>query len=236
MLAGFGSLLHVLSLLAAGWTTWSMRASTEANDRLEEELDEMVRDRFPEGLVPTLGGEVLHRDHADCEDAVSIGFQKLIEADRAMAHPRGYVTTVAVNSMLRILRRAALQQLADADDEGGHDELLDADVDEWTDPVVDETVASDAYDFMQGLAGAGKSRNVKTAIRLCSPPPGSASRCRERSWPSGSATCSATARRMPEARHQLSLCRPAGGRYPGATWRPGAVVERLPRPRAPRGP
>src|SRR3954447_18026962 len=140
--------------------------STEANARLEKELDQMVQDRFPEGLVRTLEGKFPAATHADYEDAVSIGFQKLVEADRALANPRGYVTTVAVNSMLRILRRAALQQLADADDEGGPEELLDADVDEWTDPVADETVASDAYDFRQGLVGAGESRNVKPAPRL----------------------------------------------------------------------
>jgi hypothetical protein len=97
---------------------------------------------------------------------VSLGFEKLIEANRAMASPRGYVTTVAVNAMLRILRRTALQQLADADNEGGPEQLLDANVNEWTDPVTDETVTSDAYDFMQRVVGEWESRNVKSATRL----------------------------------------------------------------------
>src|SRR3712207_4076189 len=98
--------------------------SAEANDRLGEELDRMIQDRFPGGRARRGEGSSPAATHADCEDAVSIGFEKLVEADRALANPRGYVTTVAVNAMRRILRRAALQQLADADDDGGPEELL----------------------------------------------------------------------------------------------------------------
>jgi len=140
--------------------------SREAETHLEEALDRMVQERFPEGLVRALEGRFPGATYADCEDAVSMGFAQLVRADRRMDNPRGYVTTVAVNAMRRLLRRAALQQLADADGNGGPEDVADVGADEWSDPVADEVVADDAYLFMQELVDAWESRNVKTATRL----------------------------------------------------------------------
>lgn len=141
--------------------------STGAETHLEQELDQMVQDRFPEGLVRVLERKYPAANHAHCEDAVSTGFEKLVKAGRAMENPRGFVTTVAINAVNRILRRAALQQLAGPDNEDGEpDDLLDRQTGEWSDPTAEQAAADDAYEFMQGIVDGWESRNVKTATRL----------------------------------------------------------------------
>jgi hypothetical protein len=139
--------------------------SSDGETRLEE-VGRMVQDRFPEGLVRVLERKFPNATYADCEDAVSTGFEKLVATNRRMENPRGYVTTVAMNAMMRTLRRAALQQLAAADDDGGPQDLLDGQTDAWSDPVADETVTDDAYAFMRRLVDAWESTNLRTATGL----------------------------------------------------------------------
>lgn len=125
----------------------------------------MVHDRFPDGLVRMLEGEYPNGNHADYEDAVATGFEKLVETNRVIENPRGFVTTVAVNAMKRMLRRAAFQHLA-GQSEDEPDELLDRQIGEWSDPTAERAVADDAYGFMQELIDGWESRNVKTATRI----------------------------------------------------------------------
>ena len=140
-----------------------------AGDETEvgQEVRLMIHDLFPEGLVRMLEGEYPAGTHADYEDAVATGFEKFVAAGRKMENPRGFVTTVTVNAMRRILRRAALQQLAGTDGgDGEPDNLLDRQIGEWSDPTAEHAVADGGYEFMQGLVGAWESRNVKTTTRL----------------------------------------------------------------------
>jgi hypothetical protein len=141
--------------------------SITARAQLEDEVQSMVDDRFPEGLVRMLAGDYPAGTHGDYEDAVATGFEKLVASERKMENPRGFVTTVAINAMRRTLRRAALQQLAGVDsDDGERDDLLDRQIGEWTDPTAEQAAADDAYEFMQTLVGAWESRNIKTTTRL----------------------------------------------------------------------
>lgn len=48
-----------------------------------------------EGLVRLLEREYPSANHADYEEAIATGFEKLVAAGRAMESPRGFVTTVA---------------------------------------------------------------------------------------------------------------------------------------------
>ncbi|MDP9384729.1 MAG: hypothetical protein M3P50_05790 [Actinomycetota bacterium] len=145
-------------------------STADAEAPLDKVVDGMVKDKFPEGLVRVLETKFPNAAHADVEDAVATGFEKLVRADRAMDNPRGYVTTVAVNALKRILRLAALEQLAVHDEDGdegdGDGEVFDRGTDPWTNPTLDEAVANDAYAFMRSLVEMWESRNVRTTTLL----------------------------------------------------------------------
>jgi DNA-directed RNA polymerase specialized sigma24 family protein len=115
-----------------------------------------------------LEGQYPNGNHSDYEDAIATGFEKLVAAGRALENPRAFVTTVAINAMKRILRRAALQQLAgpDADDADEPNDILDRQTSEWSDPTAEQAAADDAYEFMRELIDGWESRNVKTATSL----------------------------------------------------------------------
>lgn len=128
---------------------------------LEEVVNEMVGAKFPDGLVRVLESKFPKAPHADVEDAVATGFEKLIRAKRVLDNPRGYVTTVSVNALKRSLRFSAVQRLAVGEDDDVAD-YLDRDADSWADPTHDETLANDAYVFMRGMVETWESRNVRT--------------------------------------------------------------------------
>jgi DNA-directed RNA polymerase specialized sigma24 family protein len=132
--------------------------SSQSKVRLQADLRHMVDERFPEGLVRVLERRFPSANHADYEDAVSTGFEKLV-VKGPTHNPQGYVTTVAVNAMKQWLRRAAVEQLAVEED----DEPL---VDIWLDPTPDEVIAENAYLFMRELVGRWESRNLKTTTLL----------------------------------------------------------------------
>src|SRR4051794_28387425 len=139
--------------------------STDAETPLDKAVDDMVREKFPEGLVRALERQFPKAAHADLEDAVSTGFEKLVRAGRDMDNPRGYVTTVAVNAVKRILRLAAFEQLAVEDDEDD-EEAIDRGADPWGDPTLDEALTNDAYAYMRRLVDAWESRNVRATTLL----------------------------------------------------------------------
>lgn len=139
-------------------------STADAEAPLDKVVDGMVRDKFPEGLVRVLEKKFPNAAHADVEDAVGTAFEKLLRADREMDNPRGYVTTVAVNALNRILRLVAFEQLAVEDE--SDDEEFDRETDPWANPTLDEAVTNDAYAFMRGLVEAWESRNVRTTTLL----------------------------------------------------------------------
>jgi hypothetical protein len=83
-----------------------------------------------------------------------------------MDRPRGYVTTVAVNAVKRILRLAAVEQLAAGNDEEDDAEEYDRGADPWTDPTLDEALTNDAYAYMRRFVEAWESRNVRATTLL----------------------------------------------------------------------
>lgn len=146
-------------------------SSADAGAGLDKVVDGMVKDKFPEGLARVLEAKFPNAAHADVEDAVAAGFEKLVRAEREMDNPRGYVTTVAVNALKRILRLAALEQLAVYDEDGsdggdGDREVFDRGTDPWTNPTLDEALTNDAYVFMRSLVEVWESRNVRTTTLL----------------------------------------------------------------------
>lgn len=126
----------------------------------------MVREKFPEGLVRALERQFPKAAHADLEDAVSTGFEKLVRAGRDMESPRGYVTTVAVNAVKRILGLAAVERLAVGSDEDDDAEESDRGADPWADPTLDEALTNDAYAYMRRFVEAWESRNVRATTLL----------------------------------------------------------------------
>lgn len=143
--------------------------STAAKAHLGDEVDRMIDERFPEGLVRTLEGKFPNGQPADYEDAVSTGFLQLVlKPEMCDDNPRGYVTTVAVNAMKRTLRRAAIQQLAVAhpDEDDDSNDPLDAHTSAWDDPVAEHSMLDDAYNLMQRLVDAWPVENHKATMRL----------------------------------------------------------------------
>jgi DNA-directed RNA polymerase specialized sigma24 family protein len=125
---------------------------------LEVEVQRMVDERFPEGLVRVLAKDFPSANHADYEDAVSTGFEKLVVKGPTY-NPQGYVTTVAVNAMKRMLRRATFEQLAVEDDD-------EPPVDIWFDPTLNDAITENAFAFMRELVDRWESRNLKTTTLL----------------------------------------------------------------------
>src|SRR4051812_11777396 len=73
--------------------------STKIRGALEERVRRMIHGRFPRGLGPRARTGLRKAAHADCEDAVATGFEKLVAKGRTMENPEGYVTTVAQNAL-----------------------------------------------------------------------------------------------------------------------------------------
>ncbi len=119
----------------------------------------MIDERFPEGLLRVLQARFSGSAYADCEEAISIGFEKLL-LKGAVAKPEGYVTTVAVNAMQRFIRDAAYERLS----VDGDDEALP--VDYWSDPTFDAAAAGAAYDFIRQLVERWETTNVRTTTLL----------------------------------------------------------------------
>jgi hypothetical protein len=140
--------------------------STDAKTPVDKAVDDMVREKFPEGLVRALERQFPKAAHADLEDAVSTGFEKLVRVGRDMDSPRGYVTTVAVNAVKRVLRLAAFERLAVGNDEEDDAEEFDRGADPWVDPTLDEALSNDAYAYMRRLVEAWESRNVRATTLL----------------------------------------------------------------------
>ncbi len=140
--------------------------SEEVTESTEEQVERLVRARYPEGVIRQLERRFPAAAAADCEDAVSTGFEKLLCREGPLQSPEGYVTTVAQNVMKRLMRRAAFEQLADEDDDGEQNEVIDRGLDPWSDPVSEGPIAKDAYEFVLEVVSTWESRNYKAAMEL----------------------------------------------------------------------
>jgi DNA-directed RNA polymerase specialized sigma24 family protein len=117
-----------------------------------------MRERFPDGLVRGLEAKFKGGRTHDFEDAVAVGFEKLAKRQKALDNPRGYVTAVATNAMLRTLAKAARERLPDSD-------LPEEDAsDVWSDPTGDEAITRTMLAFLRGIVESWESRNYKTAM------------------------------------------------------------------------
>ncbi|MEJ7784314.1 MAG: sigma factor [Solirubrobacteraceae bacterium] len=134
--------------------------SNDQEEPLEAQCEELVRDRFPEGLVRTLQRKFPTGRYHDFEDAVAEAFLKLVRKGRALENPRGYVTTVAVNEMLGTLARAARELLPDADEDDAEE------IDRWADPTADEAINDATFDFMRAIVNGWESRNWRAATLI----------------------------------------------------------------------
>jgi DNA-directed RNA polymerase specialized sigma24 family protein len=119
--------------------------------------EELMRERFADGLVRTLERKFAAARAHDCEDAVAEGFAKLVKKESELANPRGYVTTVATNAIRRTLFRAAREQLPDS--ESAEDGVLDT----WADPTAEEAIGKAMFDFVRDIIERWESHNVRTA-------------------------------------------------------------------------
>lgn len=128
---------------------------------VEDQCRELIDERFPEGLVRTLERKFPTGRLQDCEDAVAHGFVKLLAKGQTLENPRGYVTTVAVNAMKRMLARAARELLPTG--EPDEDEDIER---RWDDPTAEDAIGEALFEFMRGMVEAWESRNVKTATLL----------------------------------------------------------------------
>ncbi|HEV2943999.1 MAG TPA: sigma-70 family RNA polymerase sigma factor [Solirubrobacteraceae bacterium] len=120
------------------------------------QCEELLREHFPDGLVRTLGRTFPGSRQDDCEDATSEAFAKMIRKGRALENPRGYVTTVAMNEMRRVLVKAAREQLPESQDEEGK-------ADAWADPTAEEAIGEAVFRFVRGIVEKWESRNLRLA-------------------------------------------------------------------------
>lgn len=134
--------------------------SPKAERSVEDQCRELVDDRFPEGLVRTLGRKFPTGCYDDYEDAVADGFLKLIAKGESLENPRGYITTVAANVMRKTLARAAREQLPDAEPDE------DGEVDVWADPTAEAAINERIVEFLREIVQKWESRNVRTATVL----------------------------------------------------------------------
>lgn len=130
----------------------------------DSHLEEVVRDRFAEGLVRRLEKKYPGANPADVEDAVAVGVEKLVRKGPTTS-PRGYVTVVAENYVLKQFRRAVLDPLQYEDDDGELHERSPAGA-AWENPPYDEVAARNAYEFLRGVVGAWESTNIRAATLL----------------------------------------------------------------------
>jgi hypothetical protein len=116
-----------------------------------------MREHFVDGLVRGLEAKFEGGRPDDFEDAVAIGFEKLVRRDEALENPRGYVTAVAANAMRRILAKAARERLPDSE------MPEDDEPDIWSDPTGAAAITAAMLDFLRGIVQGWESRNYRTA-------------------------------------------------------------------------
>ena len=143
-----------------------------AKSKLGPAVEDMLRDQFLDGLTRLLERRYPGSNSVVYEDVISESVARLLAAGehRVVDDPRAYITTIAINEMRKVLKRAAREVIADfgAEDRGG-----DEDEDEWAPPrsadekpVEAEGVSKLVFEYVKGLVEAWESRNIRTTTLL----------------------------------------------------------------------
>lgn len=135
---------------------------------LADAVDEMVRDRFLDGVTRLLESKFRALDPVLYEDAVAEAVKKLLEAGerREIREPRAYLTTIAINEMNRALRRAAIEVVPEAPDDSDEEwfDELQADSDEK--PTEDAAVGRLVYEYVTGIVRTWEPEKLRVTTLL----------------------------------------------------------------------
>lgn len=132
-----------------------MKQETETTAKTQ--CEDLIEERFPEGLIRTLQRKFPTGRFQDLEDAVAEGFVKFLAKDEVLEAPAGYVTVVAIHYMDRLFVRAAKEVLpeGDPDDSSGDGP--------WADPTAEKVVGDATFKFVRGIVETWQSLNVRSA-------------------------------------------------------------------------
>jgi hypothetical protein len=132
-----------------------------------EDLNQIVTGRFPEGLVRMLELRYPGASSGDYEDAVATGFEKLAKKG-PIENPKGYVTTIAKREALRYAKlhaRDRLTRLYDNED-GEHEADGFPRGIEWDDPVHDEAARKEGISLMREITNRWENHSLKQTTLL----------------------------------------------------------------------
>jgi hypothetical protein len=129
----------------------------ETETTAKTQCEDLIEERFPEGLIRTLQRKFPTARFQDLEDAVAEGFVKFLAKDEVLEAPAGYVTVVAIHYMDRLFVRAAKEVLpeGDSDDSSGDGP--------WADPTAEKVVGDVTFGFVRGIVETWQSLNVRSA-------------------------------------------------------------------------
>lgn len=128
-----------------------------------------MRERFLDGLARLLERRYPGSDGATYEDVVSESVVRLLDVGehRTVDDPRAYITTIAINEMRRVLKRASRDILLDFGAEDRDDE------DEWTPqrdpderPAETDVISRLVFDYVMSLVDGWESRKLRATTRL----------------------------------------------------------------------
>jgi DNA-directed RNA polymerase specialized sigma24 family protein len=164
--------MRLLSRKSFYETQVGVDAKATTRSRLAHAVEEMLKDRFLDGLTRLLerkfetAAQVAYSEVY--EDAVVEAVTRLFEAGerRQIKDPRAYLTTIAVNYMKRVLRHAAREVLADASDEGDEEDELQDPRRAFERPTEDAAVKEIIYKIVQAQAEKLQIRNHRMAVVL----------------------------------------------------------------------
>jgi len=102
------------------------------------------------------------------EDAVADAVKKLLEAGKRheIRDPRAYLTTIAINEMKRALRRAAIEVLPEAPDEGDEEWFDEHQRDSDDRPTEDAAVGRLVYEYVTGIVRAWETEKLRVTTLL----------------------------------------------------------------------
>lgn len=146
-----------------------VRAHEHTPKGLRPAVEGMMRDRFLDGLARLLERRYPGSDGATYEDVVAESVARLLGVGdrRVVDDPRAYITTIAINEMRRVLKRAARDVVLDFGSEDRDDE------DEWTPdrdpderPTNSDAVGRLVFEYVKSLVNSWESRRLQATTLL----------------------------------------------------------------------
>jgi hypothetical protein len=132
----------------------------ETETTAKTQCEDLIEERFPEGLIRTLQRKFPTARFQDLEDGIAEGFVKFLAKDEVLETPAGYVTVVAIHYMDRLFVRAAKEVLPEGDpDDGSGDEP-------WADPTAEKVVGEATFGFVRNIVETWQSLNVRSATMV----------------------------------------------------------------------